>query len=237
MRFSTFMPIFVKSKTDFSYENAISLLVAFACGIVTAAAQDLIVKRDASRIEAKVSEVAPDAVRYKRWSNPDGPTYVLPVAQIDYIRYANGETERFAACETLPATPVTPATPLLRRPSCRIRICGACRGGRRCRVCRTPVRDRRVLRPQRCPGRDLRPVGGPTARTRHFRSTSSTCIGRVPQTRPLHGGCGRSRGRADEHGACRGLYRGQRRFVGRLPGLRVVPRAGRGVVPPRSESC
>ncbi len=98
-------------------KNAISLLVAFACGIVTAAAQDLIVKRDASRIEAKVSEVAPDAVRYKRWSNPDGPTYVLPVAQIDYIRYANGETERFAACETLPATPVTPATPLLRRPS------------------------------------------------------------------------------------------------------------------------
>lgn len=92
-------------------KNAISLLVAFACGIVTAAAQDLIVKRDASRIEAKVSEVAPDAVRYKRWSNPDGPTYVLPVAQIDYIRYANGETERFAACETLPATPVTPATP------------------------------------------------------------------------------------------------------------------------------
>lgn len=81
-------------------KNAISLLLAMACGLATAGAQDLIVKRDASRIEAKVSEIAPDAVRYKRWSNPDGPTYVLPVAEIDHIRYANGETERFAAVGT-----------------------------------------------------------------------------------------------------------------------------------------
>ena len=63
------------------------------CGILTAAAQDLIVKTDASKIEANVVEVSPDAVRYKRFSNPDGPTYVLPVAEIHYIRYANGEKE------------------------------------------------------------------------------------------------------------------------------------------------
>ena len=47
---------------------------------------------------------------YKR--QPDGPTYVLPVADIDYIQYANGEKERFRAVETVPATPLTPATPV-----------------------------------------------------------------------------------------------------------------------------
>ena len=93
-------------------KKTILLLVAALCGVLTAAAQDLIVKTDATKVEAKVTEITPDAVRYKRFSNPDGPTYVLPVADIDYIQYANGEKERFRAVETVPATPLTPATPV-----------------------------------------------------------------------------------------------------------------------------
>lgn len=77
------------------------------CGAMTAAAQDLIVKTDASQVEARVLEISPDAVRYKRFSNPDGPTYVLPVAEIRYIRYANGEVEYYA--KEVPAEPLTPA--------------------------------------------------------------------------------------------------------------------------------
>ena len=85
------------------------LFVLFAvwCGAMTAAAQDLIVKTDASQVEARVLEISPDAVRYKRFSNPDGPTYVLPVAEIRYIRYANGEVEYYA--KEAPAEPLTPA--------------------------------------------------------------------------------------------------------------------------------
>lgn len=85
------------------------LFVLFAvwCGTMTAAAQDLIVKTDASQVEARVLEISPDAVRYKRFSNPDGPTYVLPVAEIRYIRYANGEVEYYA--KEVPAEPLTPA--------------------------------------------------------------------------------------------------------------------------------
>lgn len=71
------------------------LLFALWSGLLTAAAQDLIVKTDASQVEAKVVEVSPDEVRYKRFSNPDGPTYVLPVAEISYIQYANGERETY----------------------------------------------------------------------------------------------------------------------------------------------
>ena len=90
-------------------KRTILLSLAALCCAPTAAAQDLIVKTDAAKIEAKVIEITPEAVRYKRFSNPDGPTYVLPVAQIHYIQYANGEKEYYT--KTIPATPLTPATP------------------------------------------------------------------------------------------------------------------------------
>ena len=82
----------------------------------TLSAQDLIVKSDASQIEARVLEISPEQIRYKRFSNPDGPTYVLPVGDVDYIRYANGETERFRPqhpVQTLPAPqPSQPIAPV-----------------------------------------------------------------------------------------------------------------------------
>ena len=97
-------------------KSTLLLFWALCCGISAAVAQDLIVRTDSTRIEARVTEVSPETVRYKRFSNPDGPTYVLPVAGIDYIRYANGETDRFrqpAAPAPAPDAPVagTPAAP------------------------------------------------------------------------------------------------------------------------------
>ena len=62
-------------------KKTLLLLLAAFCGVLTAAAQDLIVKTDASRIEAKVVEITTDAVRYKKFSYPAGPTYVLPIPQ------------------------------------------------------------------------------------------------------------------------------------------------------------
>ena len=58
-------------------KKTILLLLAAFCGVLTVAAQDLIIKADASKVEAKVTEITPESVRYKRFSNPDGPTYVL----------------------------------------------------------------------------------------------------------------------------------------------------------------
>ena len=95
-------------------KSTLLLFWALCCGISAAVAQDLIVKTDSTRIEARVTEVSPETVRYKRFSNPDGPTYVLPVAGIDYIRYANGETDRFRQ----PAAPApTPDAPVLGTPA------------------------------------------------------------------------------------------------------------------------
>lgn len=89
------------------------LLTVALLGALVGKAQDLIVKIDSARIEAKVTEVAPDAVRYKRFANPNGPTYVLPVGQISYIRYSDGFVERYTQPAAAPATPAEPAAPVV----------------------------------------------------------------------------------------------------------------------------
>ena len=40
-----------------------------------ASAQDLIVKKDGSVIQAKVTKVGTSEVEYKKWINQDGPQY------------------------------------------------------------------------------------------------------------------------------------------------------------------
>ena len=60
-----------------------------------ASAQDLIVKKDGSVIQAKVTKIGTSEVEYKKWSNQDGPQYSIAVADILAINYQNGEKETF----------------------------------------------------------------------------------------------------------------------------------------------
>lgn len=73
----------------------ILFILAVFCCAATASAQDTIFKTDAQSIKAKIMEISPSEVRYKRFSNPDGPTYVLPVSDISHIVYQNGERDDF----------------------------------------------------------------------------------------------------------------------------------------------
>ena len=145
-------------------KRTILLLLAALCCALTAAAQDLIVKTDAAKIEAKVIEITPEAVRYKRFSNPDGPTYVLPVAQIHYIQYANGEKEYYT--KTIPDAADSGHPDCSSHPGH-----SGCPGSAGRAACfRRPVRaqtvrNRRTLRPERHPGSDLPAFGRPPART------------------------------------------------------------------------
>ena len=66
---------------------------AFLAGIYSAAAQDLIVMRDGNIFEAKVLEVSPTEIKYKRYDHLDGPTIIVPVADVLAIRYENGKLE------------------------------------------------------------------------------------------------------------------------------------------------
>ena len=79
-------------------------------------AQDVIVTRDAKKINAKVMEVNAENIKYKLFEYQDGPTYTLPRSNIVSIIYQNGEVETF---EIKAATPSTPArtTPMQTTPA------------------------------------------------------------------------------------------------------------------------
>ena len=81
----------------------LSLLLPLLC-MAAMQAQDLITLRDGTDIEAKVLQVSPDEIKYKRTDNPDGPEFFLPTADVLLIRYANGANQVFDQARK-PATP------------------------------------------------------------------------------------------------------------------------------------
>ncbi len=103
----------------------IILSTAFAASVLAAGAQDLIVKRDSTRVEAHVEEISPEQIRYRRFAAAAGPVYILPVAQVAYIRYSDGYCDRFDALaeagekapkKVVPAAMITPAEPVAPTP-------------------------------------------------------------------------------------------------------------------------
>lgn len=84
-------------------------LLLMLVGAWSAMGQDRIVKLDASSVEAKVLEISPEEVSYKRFTNLEGPTYRLPVTQIAYIVYANGERDDFNPLSATDASTQAPA--------------------------------------------------------------------------------------------------------------------------------
>ncbi|WP_242928923.1 hypothetical protein [Pontibacter vulgaris] len=67
-------------------------------------AQDLITKRNGEILQAKVLEVSLNDIKYKSFSNLEGPTYVVPKAEVTVIQYANKTTEAFELPEAASAT-------------------------------------------------------------------------------------------------------------------------------------
>ncbi|GHT79291.1 hypothetical protein FACS189464_4000 [Bacteroidia bacterium] len=70
-----------------------SLLLA-SVGIV-GYSQDIIVTKDSKRIEAKVTEVNVDNIRYFKFDNLEGPVYTLPKSELTVILFQNGQVENF----------------------------------------------------------------------------------------------------------------------------------------------
>lgn len=64
--------------------------------VVAVKAQDVIVLRNASEIQAKVKSIGQQEVVYLKWDNLDGPTYTLLKSEIFFIKYANGLKDTFA---------------------------------------------------------------------------------------------------------------------------------------------
>ena len=70
-------------------------LATSLCAIV-ANAQDVIIFRNGEETEVKVEEITPNEVKYKKTSNPDGPSYIFNKDDIFMIKYKNGEKDVFA---------------------------------------------------------------------------------------------------------------------------------------------
>lgn len=73
----------------------LSILIAFLSLSMMLMAQDVIVTKDARKIDCKVTEISTYVVRYQKSSNPDGPVYMIEKVDVASITYANGEVEVF----------------------------------------------------------------------------------------------------------------------------------------------
>lgn len=73
----------------------IFLLAVAAVAAFSAYAQDVIITRDAKRVEAKILEVSSSEIKYKEFNNLEGPTFVLTTGEINTIIYQNGTVKVF----------------------------------------------------------------------------------------------------------------------------------------------
>lgn len=73
-------------KTKIFMMGIVALLIS-----VSAFAQDIIITKDAKKIEAKILEVSKSEIKYKDFDNLEGPTFILEVEEINSITYQNGK--------------------------------------------------------------------------------------------------------------------------------------------------
>jgi hypothetical protein len=74
-----------------------------ASGLMLAAtthAQDKLNLRNGSTLDVKVTEVGTREIVYKRFDNPNGPSYRVVRSSVESIRYENGTTEEFGRSST-----------------------------------------------------------------------------------------------------------------------------------------
>jgi hypothetical protein len=71
-------------------------------------ANDQIVRNDNRVIEAVISEVNETTIIYRRAAAPKGPVYRVSKTEINYIRYADGEVERFSRPAVASRPPIAP---------------------------------------------------------------------------------------------------------------------------------
>lgn len=73
-----------------------TLLAILLLGLtVTAVSQDVILKKDNTTVLSKVLEVTSTEIKYKKWSNQEGPTYSISRSEVMRINYQNGDVDKF----------------------------------------------------------------------------------------------------------------------------------------------
>jgi len=71
------------------------LCLALSGASLSVLAQDRIYTKSGGTFEVKIKEVGTRTIVYKKWSNPDGPDYVMPKNEVERIKFQNGDEETF----------------------------------------------------------------------------------------------------------------------------------------------
>src|SRR5687767_1038900 len=77
------------------------ILFALALGL-NSSGQDTIFLRSGDLIPAIVKSVSSKEVEYKKANNPDGPSYVTAINDVEAIGYRNGTKDKFAVTAPKP---------------------------------------------------------------------------------------------------------------------------------------
>lgn len=81
----------------------IFLVIASVCSILNNYSQDTIQFVSKQILVVKVSEIGVSDVKYNRFDNLSGPQYIVSKKDISFIKFANGQIDRFQ--ETVTETP------------------------------------------------------------------------------------------------------------------------------------
>ena len=69
------------------------LITLFLLCFKTYYSQDLLVKTDSTKLTVKLLEVTPNSLKYKNFSNLNGPDYIIDKTEVAFIIYQNGIKE------------------------------------------------------------------------------------------------------------------------------------------------
>jgi len=83
-------------------EIKIILTLILGLCFIKSYSQDKLFKPDGTKLEVKVLEVTQTEIKYKKWSNQDGPTYTITKNEVMMILYQNGENEVINISTTIP---------------------------------------------------------------------------------------------------------------------------------------
>jgi hypothetical protein len=89
------------------YFTLLILLISFKSNF----AQDSIMKTNGRVIAAKIMEISPTEIKYKKWEFQDGPTYIESKSGISYLRFSNGLKEEFAPAANAGPVVINPSSP------------------------------------------------------------------------------------------------------------------------------
>jgi hypothetical protein len=76
-------------------KRAFIICTIILAGIATALPQDILVLNNGDEVEARVTEIGIEEIKYKKYSMPDGPDYVSMKSDVFMIKFENGSKEVF----------------------------------------------------------------------------------------------------------------------------------------------